>query len=538
MKLSFFKKPAGQDVESPYQSDTFQALRVRILNNLLIVASIVGLILYFFEIFQSFRNNPRPVILIVSSLLVIWLLVITFFRKLSYLIRAISLTTLVYGLAVLSLVQGGVTTSGAILLLAFVFIATLFVGPWGAMASSISAVGSAVIIGFLMSRRVLVPTGIQSSDSAFAWISLGAAVLVLCTSIGMSMSIVLRDLQKNLKNATLIAGELEKDRADLRQHSQDLERRSIQIRTAAGISRSISGVLATEKLLQESVDLILKGFNLYYVGVFLLDETERNAVLQAGTGEAGKAMLAEHHKLPVAESSMIGWTVIHRQARIALDVGEEAVRFANPHLPDTHSEVALPLISGDKVLGALSIQSSQVRAFDQDDISVLQNISDTLAIALENAHLFQETQSTLEELRNTQRAYMTRAWTEINQEQDEYDYTAPSASGGTPGEGAAIDVPLTLREQIIGQLHLEGDQEWTPEEQSLIEAVASQTALALENARLLQESQQAALRERIVTEISGKVWSSPNTDYILQTAIKELARALHADDATIELNTD
>ena len=101
-----------------------------------------------------------------------------------------------------------------------------------------------------------------------------------------------------------------------------------------------------------------------------------------------------------------------------------------------------------------------------------------------------------------------------------------------------MNVPLNLREQIIGQLRLEGLQSWTPEERGLIEAVATQASLALENARLLEESQQVALRERLVAEIAGKIWSSPNMDAILQTAIKELGRALRADEGTIELKLD
>jgi K+-sensing histidine kinase KdpD len=151
--------------------------------------------------------------------------------------------------------------------------------------------------------------------------------------------------------------------------------------------------------------------------------------------------------------------------------------------------------------------------------------------------LFQESQSTLEELRIAQRQYVTKTWSEAAREHEGYEYTSGSVVPVST-DVSSIDVPLTLREQIIGQLHLEGDQDWTPEEKSLIEAVASQAALAMENARLLEESQQTALRERLVAEIIGKVWSSPSTDFILQTAIKELARALRTDDAVIELNLE
>jgi GAF domain-containing protein len=98
-----------------------------------------------------------------------------------------------------------------------------------------------------------------------------------------------------------------------------------------------------------------------------------------------------------------------------------------------------------------------------------------------------------------------------------------------------VNVPLTLRDQIIGQLQLEGQQDWTLEERNLIEAVATQATLALENARLLEDSQKLALRERLAAEIIGKIWSSPSTDFILQTAIKELGQALSASEGSISL---
>jgi GAF domain-containing protein len=536
MKFSFLKKQASQETDSALQSDSMQTLRERILNNLLIGASILGIIIYLLVPVRSFNRTPLPAFIVYSAA-VLWILIITIFHKLPYRLRALSLVSVIYLLGVTSYLQGGVTTDGAIFILTFIFITTLLIGQMGAIYSSIIGIGSAITIGILMSLHIIVPTDVFASDDPSGWINRGAVILLLCAVTSLSLNTMLRGLQFNLKKATLFANELEKDQVDLRLHAQETDRRSQQIRAAAEISRTISGVLTPEKLLQDTVDLILKRFNLYYVGVFMLEENEHSAVLKSGTGEAGKAMLADHHKLTVAESSMIGWTIIHRQARIALDVGQDAIRFANPHLPDTHSELALPLISSDQVIGALTIQSNKAAAFDEDDIVILQNIADTLAIALENARLFQESQSTLEELRIAQRQYVTKTWSEAAREHEGYEYTSGSVVPVST-DVSSIDVPLTLREQIIGQLHLEGDQDWTPEEKSLIEAVASQAALAMENARLLEESQQTALRERLVAEIIGKVWSSPNTDFILQTAIKELARALRTDDAVIELNLE
>ncbi|MBN1888670.1 MAG: GAF domain-containing protein [Thermoflexales bacterium] len=171
-----------------------------------------------------------------------------------------------------------------------------------------------------------------------------------------------------------------------------LEHRAVQLQTAAEVSRAASEVLAEEKLLTTSVDLIRDGFDLYYAGVFLVDEAGEYAWLRAGTGEAGRKMLAGQHKLAVEDTSMIGWCVAHRQARIALDVEREAVRFKNPWLPKTRSEMALPLITRGEVIGALTVQSERLDAFSQDDITVMLTMAGQLANAIANARLYMAAQ--------------------------------------------------------------------------------------------------------------------------------------------------
>ena len=152
-------------------------------------------------------------------------------------------------------------------------------------------------------------------------------------------------------------------------------------------------ILEEDELINTSVNLIRDNFDFYYVGLFLLDEAKEWAILRAGTGEAGRIQLEKGHRLRVGGESMIGWSVHNRQARIALDVGEERVHFQNPYLPNTHSEMALPLISRDEVIGALTVQSVERGAFSDEDITVLQTMANQLANALTNARLYKVTQS-------------------------------------------------------------------------------------------------------------------------------------------------
>jgi signal transduction histidine kinase len=176
------------------------------------------------------------------------------------------------------------------------------------------------------------------------------------------------------------------------------ERRARLLEAASLVGKQVTSILDLAELLPKTVDIICDSYGFYYAGVFLLDESGQNAILRAGRSDAGKAMIEAGYKLEVADHSMIGWSIVHRQARIALDVGEDAVHFKNPYLPLTRSEMALPLVVGDKVLGAVTVQSTEERAFSDDDILTLQTMADQLAVAINNAYLLGELQLANEEL--------------------------------------------------------------------------------------------------------------------------------------------
>lgn len=195
-------------------------------------------------------------------------------------------------------------------------------------------------------------------------------------------------------------------------HRQE-ERRSRLLKAANRVGKEVASILDLDQLLPQTVNIICEAYGLYYAGVFLLDEKGEFAVLRAGYGKAGKAMLAEGHKLRVGTESMIGACIAMGEARIALDVGEERVHFKNPHLPHTRSEMALPLIYGGRTLGAVTIQSSEERAFGDDDITTLLTMAEHLAVAINNAHLIEELKEAHNEiLRNKVFEALTTASTE------------------------------------------------------------------------------------------------------------------------------
>ena len=181
-----------------------------------------------------------------------------------------------------------------------------------------------------------------------------------------------------------------------------VELRTAQLRASAEVGRAASSILDPDDLLREIVRLIKERFNFYYVAVFLIDDTARRAVLHEaiGPGNVGQVLKSSGHSLDIDGRSMVGTAVVTRQPRIALDVGVEAVRFANPLLPDTRSEIALPLIVGNRVIGALDVQSTQAGAFDQTGAAVLQSMADQIAVALTNAQQYQREQERAERTTN------------------------------------------------------------------------------------------------------------------------------------------
>jgi GAF domain-containing protein/HAMP domain-containing protein len=311
--------------------------------------------------------------------------------------------------------------------------------------------------------------------------------------------------------------------------------RTKQLAATNEVGRVASSSLDPEQLLARVAPLFPEQFGYYYAAIYLLDPSGKWAELKEATGEAGKVLKQNHHRLEVSGKSMVGAAIREQSPRIAQVASEEKQRFDNPLLPYTRSELALPLVVGDRVLGALDVQSSREEDFSPQDIETMKNMAGQVAIALENARLFQEAQQVIRELRTVQQQYLFEGWSGFSEENEILEYRI----GDEEDDNASkLEVPISLRDQILGQIMLEGKGEWTPDQKSLVDAVATQAAIAMENARLVSESRQIALRERMVAEINSKVWGSATIDGVLQTVIKELGRRLNASSATIELSVE
>jgi GAF domain-containing protein/anti-sigma regulatory factor (Ser/Thr protein kinase) len=299
------------------------------------------------------------------------------------------------------------------------------------------------------------------------------------------------------------------------------ERRSKLLKAANRVGKEVTSILDIEKLLPQTVNIICEAYGLYYAGIFLLDEKGEYAVLRAGYGKAGKAMLADGHKLKVGTDSMIGASIAMGEARIALDVGEERVHFKNPNLPHTRSEMALPLIYGGRPLGAVTIQSSEERAFSEDDVTTLLTMAEHLAVAINNARLIDELKEAHNEiLRNKVFEALTTASTE--------------AIHWIGNKTLPISLTVArLREEIAdGQVDVESlkeDLDMISESAAQIIQVKEQLIGAVREMRprpvLFADVLQTAARQRNIPEKILKVKIDPAAAYVIADST-QLTRAV------------
>lgn len=336
------------------------------------------------------------------------------------------------------------------------------------------------------------------------------------------------------------------------------ERRAIQLQAIAQVSTIINTVQDLEELLPRITSVISDQFGYYHVGIFLLSEDGRFAVLRAANSEGGQKMLARNHRLRVGAAGIVGFVTGTGVPRIALDVGDDAIFFDNPDLPSTRSEVAVPLKLGKQIVGALDVQSTKAAAFTQTDVDLLSVLADQVSIAIENARTFEETRRSLAEAQNIYRQYLRTQWTEFMREEKRLGYkysltqtqaiespleTPEVIEARLSGEmqvakddTSRVAVPIKLRGEVIGVLSLksQSNREWNDDEVDIVRAVAERVAIAAENARLVTETQRKASKEETIGQITSKISSSVNMRNILQTTAEELGRALPGSEIVIQ----
>jgi GAF domain-containing protein len=342
----------------------------------------------------------------------------------------------------------------------------------------------------------------------------------------------------------------------VRERTAQLARRTNQVELAAQVARESAEILDVDELLDQTTTLISERFGFYHVGIFLVDQAGEFALLQSSNSEGGRRMLSRQHKLRIGQG-VVGFVAAKGEPRIVLDVGADAIHFKNPDLPYTRSEMALAMRVRGRVVGVLDVQSTDPNAYAEEDTRILQVLADQLALAIDNARLYNQSQRTLQELEVAYGQQARQSWQrrlENNMLVYTYDRSGVQVHelpGNMGPETIPLEpkvslvdgyyhlyVPLLLRNQPLGTVELrrEADQSpWSQEEIQVVSDSVSQIAAMLENARLLEEIARRARQESVISQVSSKVQASLDMETVLSAAVREISLALSASRVEIDL---
>ena len=378
-------------------------------------------------------------------------------------------------------------------------------------------------------------------------------------TLGYTFSVFTQQIREEIAN-------LEKQ---VKARTADLAGRTAQLETAAQVARESAAILDIDQLLYETTQLISNRFGYYHAGIFLVGEaaednraaeddrtgvgsgTAEYLILQAANSEGGQRMLARGHKLRVGQG-IVGTVAAKNEPRIATDVGIDAAFFNNPDLPQTRSELALPLRVRARLIGVLDIQSTESEAYKEEDIKILQILADQLALAIDNARLIKESQRTLQALEYAYGQEAKQAWEHrLAKKPLAYVYNridvrpiavlTENQSYLQEDSKHQLAVPILIRGQAMGNIVLKRDKEmspWNKEDRTLVEDAVAQIASALENARLLEEIRSRARQEQLIGRVSAQFQGSLDMDAVLRAAVRQLGQLPGVSEASIHISPE
>jgi GAF domain-containing protein len=379
--------------------------------------------------------------------------------------------------------------------------------------------------------------------------SIERARLLEATEINRQLEDIKANLEKRIDERT----------HELSEANIQIQNRATRLQTIAEVSQTITSSVDKNlhDLMTGVTELISSRMNYYHVGIFLLDQRKDFAVLQAANSEGGQRMLARRHQLKVGGTGIVGYASQSGRPRIALDTGVDAVFFNNPDLPNTRSEVAVPLKVGTEVIGVLDVQSTEPTAFNQDDVTALGTLANQIAIVIQNAQIAEGTnapssmagrrsQTMGQKGRTKGFAYLPDGTISSNVSIENEILSKALESGEivvqeqpSNDRPSVLAVPVKIRENVIGVIHIEPSQnnrKWSEDEVALIQSVSERAALAIENARLFEATERLADQERVIAQITSRIGESNDMERILHTTIQELGRTLGAKRTYIQLS--
>jgi GAF domain-containing protein/CHASE3 domain sensor protein len=359
---------------------------------------------------------------------------------------------------------------------------------------------------------------------------------------------------------------------DLERGQQDLNRQNQYLGILAVLSERLSAILDLETLLAEVVNQVKERFDYYHTHIYLVDENNEYLVMAVGAGWAGAQMKAAGHKILLNTPHSLVARAARTQEIVRVDNVREAEDWLpNPLLPDTYSEMAVPIILDGQTAGVLDVQENEVAGLDEDDADLLRLLANQAAVAIRNARLFTQIEVALTEARLAQEKYIEQSWQSDHKKQHtEYLHTRSIAAtplatavvaearrlGQMHAQPAIVTIdsnqphsntlvaPVRLSGKTIGVLHVhppDGDSgisPWSEQDLELVETILDQVAQTAENLRLFDETRQRATQEKNIREVTDKLRAAPNLDLLLKTAARELGHRLGVEHTVLELGIE
>jgi GAF domain-containing protein len=497
------------------------------------------------------------------------MLVLTFWKRVTFVWQAGGLLFLNFAIGAVGLWQTGVGGYGHFFMLVSPLLAALFFGLRTGIISLVFVMLIEFVFAWAFSAGVLTPVSpvLTETTNPRAWGSQMGVVAVLGGLLIAAIHYVIPRFERALREGRDLTMRLDARNAQLErwveERTQALERRSQVLRTSAQVAQEVSSYRDLSAALEQTVKRISEQFEFYHTGIFLINSAGTYAELRAASSPEGQRMVARGYRLQVGGRGVVGYVAAEGEPRIAQNVGKDAIYFDNPDLPQTRSEMALPLRSQDRLLGVLDVQSKRVDAFTEEDIMMLQALADQIALVIQNTRLLQEVEERFAVEREQLDEASREGWRQLLTQQGKVGFrrttfglspadTAPLSARRQramqsadlvvdPTDDRAVALPIIVRGQIIGFIDVRksGDAEpWTEDEKAMLRQLSEQLEITLESARLYQETQSRAARERLIGEITAQMRAVPAVDVVLETAVREIGESLGLHDVTIQLEAD
>lgn len=335
------------------------------------------------------------------------------------------------------------------------------------------------------------------------------------------------------------------------ERNRDIERRNIHLRLSADVARQSASIGDLAQLLDRIAGLISDRFNLYHAGIFIIDDEGEHIVLRAASSPGGKRMLARNHILAIDQTTFVGYVAETGEMLISQDATNDTLTTKNVDLPQTRSEIALPLKVHDRIVGVLDVHSNKGSAFSNEEIEILHILSNQIAIAVVLAQHQSKNDELSRELGLLYQQQINRSWQRRLESQTmTFSYRSGDVTKEISPETMEeskeridylLKLPILLHDQPLGWISLrrcDGAQSWSDDEIDLVKDILKQIALALENARLMEENQQRAKNEALVGYITGKTQGLLDVESVMKTAVREIGSSLGISRVQINLSSD